>query len=117
MAVTRTAQQPPAPRLARRLALTIATALWLAGCAAPPAKLAPAPPFAARVLPEGASGFTDKPGWATKTYAVAAANPLATEAGSQMLRAGGSAVDAAISVQMVLTLVAVSYTHLTLPTN
>jgi gamma-glutamyltranspeptidase/glutathione hydrolase len=36
---------------------------------------------------------------------VAAANPLATDAGHQILRAGGSAVDAAIAVQMVLTLV------------
>jgi gamma-glutamyltranspeptidase / glutathione hydrolase len=55
--------------------------------------------------PEGASGFTPKPGWATSTFAVAAANPLATEAGYQILKAGGSAVDAAIAVQMVLTLV------------
>ncbi len=37
--------------------------------------------------------------------AVAAANPLAADAGLQVLRAGGSAVDAAIAVQMVLTLV------------
>ena len=36
---------------------------------------------------------------------VAAANPLAAEAGLEMLRAGGSAVDAAIAVQMVLGLV------------
>ncbi|HEY2445047.1 MAG TPA: gamma-glutamyltransferase [Rhizomicrobium sp.] len=36
---------------------------------------------------------------------IAAANPLAVDAGLQMLRAGGSAVDAAIAVQMVLTLV------------
>src|SRR3954471_13913537 len=36
---------------------------------------------------------------------VAAAHPLAVEAGRQILRDGGSAVDAAIAVQMVLTLV------------
>jgi gamma-glutamyltranspeptidase/glutathione hydrolase len=36
---------------------------------------------------------------------VAAANPLAAEAGLKMLKAGGSAVDAAIAVQMVLGLV------------
>src|SRR5215469_9500308 len=36
---------------------------------------------------------------------IAAANPLAVDAGLQVLRAGGSAVDAAIAVQMVLTLV------------
>ena len=35
----------------------------------------------------------------------ASANPLATEAGREILRAGGSAVDAAIAIQMVLTLV------------
>ena len=35
----------------------------------------------------------------------AAAHPLATEAGRQTLAAGGSAVDAAIAMQMVLTLV------------
>ena len=39
------------------------------------------------------------------TDMVAAANPLAAEAGLEMLRAGGSAVDAAIAVQMVLGLV------------
>ena len=55
--------------------------------------------------PEAASGYTDKPGWATSRFAVAAANPLATDAGYQILKAGGSAVDAAIAVQMVLTLV------------
>ena len=36
---------------------------------------------------------------------VAAANPMATEAGLEMLRAGGSAADAAIAVQLVLNLV------------
>lgn len=55
--------------------------------------------------PEGASGYSGKPGWATSKFAVAAANPLATNAGYQVLKAGGSAVDAAIAVQMVLTLV------------
>ena len=55
--------------------------------------------------PEAASGTQAKPGWSTRTFAVAAANPLATEAGYTMLRAGGSAVDAAIAVQMVLALV------------
>jgi gamma-glutamyltranspeptidase/glutathione hydrolase len=57
------------------------------------------------VQPEGASGHTEKPGWRTTHSAVAAANPLATDAGHQVLKAGGSAMDAAIAVQMVLTLV------------
>jgi gamma-glutamyltranspeptidase/glutathione hydrolase len=55
--------------------------------------------------PEAASGNTDKPGWAYQRQAVAAANPLATDAGHQILRAGGSALDAAIAVQLVLGLV------------
>ncbi len=55
--------------------------------------------------PEIASGNTAKPGWAFQRQAVAAANPLATDAGHQVLRAGGSALDAAIAVQMVLGLV------------
>ncbi|WP_374694492.1 gamma-glutamyltransferase family protein [Hydrogenophaga pseudoflava] len=55
--------------------------------------------------PELASGLQSKPGWEFALQAVAAANPLAAEAGLQVLRAGGSAVDAAIAVQMVLTLV------------
>jgi gamma-glutamyltranspeptidase/glutathione hydrolase len=55
--------------------------------------------------PEAASGYTDKPGWATQHFAVAAAHPLATDAGYTVLQAGGSAVDAAIAVQMVLGLV------------
>ncbi|WP_416548739.1 gamma-glutamyltransferase family protein [Limnohabitans sp. DCL3] len=57
------------------------------------------------VQPEAASGNTAKPGWAFTRQAVAAANPLATDAGHQVLRAGGSALDAAIAVQMVLGLV------------
>ena len=55
--------------------------------------------------PEAASGSTDKPGWAYSRQAVAAANPLATDAGHQILRAGGSALDAAVAVQLVLGLV------------
>ncbi len=42
---------------------------------------------------------------APTTGMVAAANPLATEAGLKVLRAGGSAVDAAIAVQAALGLV------------
>ncbi|MFO1220971.1 MAG: gamma-glutamyltransferase family protein [Burkholderiaceae bacterium] len=73
--------------------------MWC-GCAAPPAFDYRVPP-----QPEGPSGWVDKPGWATTRFAVAAANPLATDAGYQVLKAGGTAIDAAIAVQMVLTLV------------
>ena len=55
--------------------------------------------------PNDPVGYQEKPGWATQGFAVAAANPLATDAGYQILLAGGSAIDAAIAVQMVLTLV------------
>jgi len=40
-----------------------------------------------------------------RRHMVAAANPYAAQAGLEMLRKGGSAVDAAIATQMVLTLV------------
>ena len=42
---------------------------------------------------------------AAQRHMIVAAEPAAAEAGLQMLRAGGSAVDAAIAAQMVLTLV------------
>jgi len=60
---------------------------------------------ASSAQPEGASKIAQNPGWHFKKQAVAAANPLAAEAGYAMLAAGGSAVDAAIAVQMVLSLV------------
>ena len=85
----------------KRLLTTVALAALLAACATAPAPFV----YTAPAQPEGASGYTPKPGWATTKFAVAAANPLATDAGLQVLRAGGSAVDAAVAVQMVLTLV------------
>jgi gamma-glutamyltranspeptidase/glutathione hydrolase len=72
-----------------------ATAFALFACAPAPRPL----------QPEGSSGWVDKPGWHATAFMVAAANPLATDAGYEILKAGGSAVDAAIAVQMVLTLV------------
>jgi gamma-glutamyltranspeptidase/glutathione hydrolase len=55
--------------------------------------------------PELPSALVDQSGLSTQHFAVAAANPLAARAGQQILQAGGSAVDAAVAVQMVLTLV------------
>lgn len=55
--------------------------------------------------PEAASDFVVKTGAYAERFMVAAANPMATQAGYQVLSAGGSAVDAAIAVQMVLNLV------------
>ena len=55
--------------------------------------------------PEGASGWSAKPATSARHAMVAAANPLATDAGLAMLRRGGNAVDAAIAAQLVLNLV------------
>ncbi|MCG2588753.1 gamma-glutamyltransferase [Rhodohalobacter sulfatireducens] len=55
--------------------------------------------------PEISTGYQPKPGWATSEFAVASANPLSTDAGYQIIQAGGNAVDATIAVQLVLTLV------------
>lgn len=79
--------------------LALAAAAVLAACASAPFT------YTVPQQPEAPSGYTPKPGWATTRFAVAAANPLATDAGYQVLKAGGSAIDAAIAVQMVLTLV------------
>jgi len=82
----------------RRLALiSLLSPLWLSACAqtAPPAALAaPTPVVAPAATPATAPrGF------------VAAANPLAVEAGLRVLREGGSAADAAVAIQAVLSLV------------
>ncbi len=55
--------------------------------------------------PEGESGYEPKQAVLAKRFMVVAANPLASDAGVEILRAGGSALDAAIAVQMVLGLV------------
>ena len=55
--------------------------------------------------PELPSGWTPKTTQFANRDMVAAANPLAVEAGVTILRKGGSALDAAIAVQMMLTLV------------
>ncbi|CAD5372864.1 Gamma-glutamyltranspeptidase [Rubrivivax sp. A210] len=87
----------------RRPWVPLALVLALAGCGAPVPRETPA--AALPPMPEPASGWTAKPGWHAQRFMVAAANPLATQAGYDMLRAGGSALDAAIAVQMVLGLV------------
>ena len=55
--------------------------------------------------PEIATGFATKKTARSRSYMVVAANPLATKAGCDVLQAGGTAVDAAIAVQMVLNIV------------
>lgn len=59
----------------------------------------------ARANPEGASGWTKRTKVTAQKFMVVAANAYATTAGRDILRDGGSAVDAAIAVQLVLGLV------------
>ena len=55
--------------------------------------------------PEPASGYRPKALVSAKTYMVVSANPYASKAGCEILKKGGSAVDAAVAVQAVLGLV------------
>ncbi len=85
------------PKMAAMLRLL--TPLLLAGLLAPAHALD---------QPEAATTRTAKQGSLTapaKRFAVTAANPLAVDAGVEILKAGGSAIDATIAVQAVLGLV------------
>ncbi len=100
---------PPAPRgpralrLARfapaLLALTVITACGSDGSSHTPA------PEGSFLPPELPSGWIEKKIAYANRDMVSAANPLAVDAGVAVLARGGSAVDAAIAVQMVLNLV------------
>lgn len=57
------------------------------------------------VSPERATGFSAVEVVTAKEHMVAAAHPLAAEAGEKILAAGGSAIDAMVAVQTVLGLV------------
>ncbi|HEX8167587.1 MAG TPA: gamma-glutamyltransferase [Beijerinckiaceae bacterium] len=78
-------------------------ALGIAGTAALAATGGLAQPLAP--APESSTGRNVRALGAAQKYMVAAANPLAAEAGREILRAGGSAADAAVAVQLVLNLV------------
>jgi len=90
---------PDPALLLRRLIQRAAGALVLAPL------VAAAAPSDPGIHPEAATGRSER----TAAYAardmVAAAHPLATKAGLDILRAGGDAVDAAVGVQLVLGLV------------
>ena len=68
---------------------------------APPAPQTSTPPTA----PEASSGLIAKNLVVARRHMVVAANPLAADAGNEILNAGGSAVDAMIATQLVLNLV------------
>lgn len=75
---------------------------WLAVLAA---SIAPSLVHAQGLQAEGDTGYEAKQAVVAKRHMVVAAHPLASEAGLAMLRAGGTATDAAIAVQLVLGLV------------
>jgi gamma-glutamyltranspeptidase/glutathione hydrolase len=88
-------------RVARGSALAVALGLAAAATGPLPACLAQAVP----VAPEGGSGWQLRAPARSPDFMVATANAHATSAGAAMIRAGGSAVDAAIAAQLVLGLV------------
>lgn len=73
---------------------------------APPAAAAPTTTRDLSIHPEVATGYrSDMTAVHTGKYAVATANPLATEAACRVLRDGGTAADALVTAQAVLGLV------------
>ncbi len=55
--------------------------------------------------PEAATGYNEKEAFVAENYMVTAANPYASWAGKQVIERGGNAIDAAVAVQAMLTLV------------
>jgi len=90
----------PSDRKVAAFVLTLSLALPC-GAGAQPASVAPP----TRDMPEPAGQTIERKASFSKRDMVAAAHPLATEAGIEILAKGGSAIDAAVAVQMVLNLV------------
>lgn len=63
------------------------------------------PAQADQPLPEGATGYSISPVVTAHRYLAVTAHPLATQAAADILKGGGSAIDAAIAAQMMLSLV------------
>lgn len=88
-------------RVCRPAAALLLAALMVAA----PAAWSRTPNAAEDLNPEAASGARARELVRAPHYMMVSANPLATQAGDEMLRRGGSVIDAAIATQLVLNLV------------
>ena len=87
--------------------LNLLAVLVLAACAHQPMQkpdAAPAPTAVDNHAPEQGTGLTEQKLIRAKHFMAASANPLATEAGYEILKRGGSAIDAMIAMQTTLGL-------------
>ena len=81
--------------------LAVAATIALACSITPQARAADLPP----TQPEASSGYAERHAVRARRFMAVTAHPHASRAAFDVLAAGGSAVDAAIAAQMVLTLV------------
>jgi gamma-glutamyltranspeptidase/glutathione hydrolase len=82
-----------------------ADAIGSAGALACLVLIAAATRAQAQPAPEPATGYAPRESVSARRYLLAAAHPLAVDAGYAVLERGGSAIDAAVAVQMVLNVV------------
>lgn len=87
------------------LAMLLPLAFAASAGAASPAAAAPITASKEDINPESATAVSGRALAKAAHYMASSANPLATQAGVDMLAAGGNAVDATIAMQMVLALV------------
>ncbi|MDO5638889.1 MAG: gamma-glutamyltransferase [Neisseria sp.] len=84
---------------------SFAAAFALAACATQPVQTNANAGGAGDLAPEQGTGRTAQQLVHAKDFMAASANPLATEAGYEVLKRGGSAIDAMIAMQTTLSLV------------
>ena len=106
--MARQSRVPSARRALAQASLCALALLAVVAAASPTSSQIPGPPR--EVHPDiaptwGRRASQARSAASAKFYMISAANPLAVEAGLELLRAGGRAVDAAVAVQLVLNLV------------